>query len=36
MQALAAGVGDLKRVLTNVKARGTWGEVSLGGSSPRC
>jgi len=27
MQALAAGVGDLKRVLTNVKARGTWGEV---------
>ena len=31
MQALAAGVGDLKRVLTNVKARGTWGEVSLGG-----
>jgi DNA recombination protein RmuC len=31
MQNLAAGVGDLKRVLTNVKARGTWGEVSLGG-----
>jgi DNA recombination protein RmuC len=31
MQALAAGVGDLKRVLTNVKSRGTWGEVSLGG-----
>ena len=31
MQSLAAGVGDLKRVLTNVKARGTWGEVSLGG-----
>ena len=30
MQALAAGVGDLKRVLTNVKARGTWGEVQLG------
>ena len=26
MQALAAGVGDLKRVLTNVKSRGTWGE----------
>ncbi len=31
MQSLAAGVGDLKRVLTNVKTRGTWGEVSLGG-----
>jgi DNA recombination protein RmuC len=31
MQSLAAGVGDLKRVLTNVKSRGTWGEVSLGG-----
>jgi DNA recombination protein RmuC len=30
MQALAIGVGDLKRVLTNVKTRGTWGEVSLG------
>lgn len=30
MQNLAAGVGDLKRVLTNVKARGTWGEVQLG------
>ena len=30
MQALATGVGDLKRVLTNVKARGTWGEVALG------
>jgi len=30
MQALANGVGDLKRVLTNVKARGTWGEVQLG------
>jgi DNA recombination protein RmuC len=29
MQALATGVGDLKRVLTNVKARGTWGEVQL-------
>jgi len=29
MRALAAGVGDLKRVLTNVKARGTWGEVQL-------
>jgi DNA recombination protein RmuC len=31
MQALAAGVGDLKRMLTNVKTRGTWGEVQLGG-----
>jgi DNA recombination protein RmuC len=30
MQTLAAGVGDLKRVLTNVKSRGTWGEVQLG------
>jgi len=30
MQALAHGVGDLKRVLTNVKSRGTWGEVQLG------
>jgi len=29
MQTLAAGVGDLKRVLTNVKSRGTWGEVQL-------
>ena len=29
MQALAAGVGGLKRVLTNVKTRGTWGEVQL-------
>lgn len=29
MQSLAAGVGDLKRVLTNVKTRGTWGEVQL-------
>lgn len=26
---LATGVGDLKRVLTNVKSRGTWGEVQL-------
>jgi DNA recombination protein RmuC len=30
MQQLATGVGDLKRVLTNVKARGTWAEVQLG------
>jgi DNA recombination protein RmuC len=29
MQLLAQGVGDLKRVLTNVKTRGTWGEVQL-------
>lgn len=31
MRSLAAGVGDLKRVLTNVKSRGTWGEIRLGG-----
>jgi DNA recombination protein RmuC len=31
MQNLATGVGDLKRVLVNVKARGTWAEVQLGG-----
>jgi DNA recombination protein RmuC len=30
MRNLAAGVGDLKKVLTNVKSRGTWGEVQLG------
>ncbi|MGN1098884.1 MAG: DNA recombination protein RmuC [Christensenellales bacterium] len=30
MQNLATGVNDLKNVLTNVKTRGTWGEVSLG------
>jgi DNA recombination protein RmuC len=29
MQNLATGVGDLKRVLTNVKARGTWAETQL-------
>ncbi len=29
MKTLATGVGDLKRVLTNVKVRGTWGEVQL-------
>jgi DNA recombination protein RmuC len=29
MQSLATGVGDLKRVLTNVKNRGGWGEVQL-------
>ena len=30
MQSLATGVGDLKRVLSNVKTRGTFGEVRLG------
>jgi len=30
MQKLAEGVGDLKRVLTNVKTRGVFGEVQLG------
>ena len=30
MQTLASGVGDLKKVLTNVKTRGIWGEVQLG------
>jgi len=30
MQTLANGVGDLKKVLTNVKVRGTWGEIQLG------
>jgi DNA recombination protein RmuC len=30
MQALATGVGDLKRILSNVKSRGNWGEVALG------
>ncbi|MBN8737833.1 MAG: DNA recombination protein RmuC [Xanthomonadales bacterium] len=30
MQTLATGVGDLKRVLSNVKTRGTFGEVQLG------
>ncbi|MEN9341764.1 MAG: hypothetical protein RIQ54_20 [Candidatus Parcubacteria bacterium] len=29
MQTLASGVGDLKKVLQNVKTRGTWGEVQL-------
>ncbi|OGX38559.1 MAG: recombinase RmuC [Omnitrophica WOR_2 bacterium RIFCSPLOWO2_12_FULL_50_9] len=29
MQNLASGVGDLKKVLTNVKTRGTWGEIQL-------
>jgi len=30
MKTLAASVGDLKRVMTNVKSRGTWGEMQLG------
>ena len=30
MRSLASGVGDLKRVLINVKTRGTWGEIRLG------
>ncbi len=30
MQTLAGSVGDLKRVMTNVKTRGTWGEMQLG------
>lgn len=30
MQNLATGVGDLRKVLTNIKTRGTWGEVQLG------
>ena len=30
MQTLASGVGDLKKVLTNVKTRGIWGEMQLG------
>ena len=30
LQSLSGGVNDLKKVLTNVKTRGVWGEVSLG------
>lgn len=30
MRSLVSDVGDLKRVLTNVKSRGIWGEVQLG------
>ncbi|MCK9217001.1 MAG: DNA recombination protein RmuC [Firmicutes bacterium] len=30
MQNLASGVGDLKKVLSNVKTRGIWGEIQLG------
>ena len=29
MKSLASGVGDLKNILTNVKVRGTWGELQL-------
>ena len=29
MQNLATGVGDLKRIMTNIKTRGTWGEMQL-------
>src|SRR5579884_2635310 len=31
MHHLAAGVGDLKKVLSNVRTRGVWGEAQLGG-----
>src|ERR1700722_11048514 len=31
MQSLATGVGDLKRIFSNVKVRGTWAEVQLAG-----
>src|SRR4029079_12152210 len=30
MQSLAAGVGDLKKVLSNVRVRGAFGELQLG------
>ena len=30
MQTLASGVGDLKRLMSNVKTRGAWGEMQLG------
>ena len=30
MQSVASGVGDLKKVMTNVKVRGIWGEMQLG------
>lgn len=30
MQSLANGVGDLKKVMSNIKTRGIWGEVQLG------
>ncbi len=36
MQSLASGVGDLKRVLTNIKTRGTWGEIQLEALLEQC
>lgn len=30
MRSLATNVGDLKKVMTNIKTRGTWGEIQLG------
>lgn len=36
MQSLAVGVGDLKRVLANVKSRGMWGEVQLAALLAEC
>ncbi|MES2622846.1 MAG: DNA recombination protein RmuC [Patescibacteria group bacterium] len=30
MQTIAIGVGDLKKVLSNIKTRGSWGEAQLG------
>lgn len=30
VHSLASGVGDLKRMLSNVKTRGVWGEIQLG------
>ena len=29
MQTLSTGVADLQKMLSNVKTRGTWGEISL-------
>ncbi len=36
MQQLATGVGDLKKVLSNVKTRGIWGEIQLGNLLEQC
>ena len=36
MQTLATGVGDLKKVLTNVKVRGVWVKYSSGHCWSRC
>ena len=30
MQGVASGIGDLKKIMTNVKTRGIWGEMQLG------